>query len=494
MKLFHRPMRTLAGLCALITALSVGLSACSSGQDAGADTGEAVTRAPVTLPDLTDDREPTDTADYAFRVEAAFADATPVPASDLTYTVGEQGVTVTGYSGGEVVVVIPDTIEDRPVVAIAEGAFADRSTLRALSLPDSVEVIGIGALEGCDHLATLQTPVFTCTAAPYFGALFGATTYEINAARVPDSLTTLIVTKGETVPAYAFYDCHELEVVALPATVTEIGDFAFYGCKTLRYMPLEHTALTSIGQMALANCAALLSLSVPATAETLGEGMLEGCGALESLTLPFVGANRAGIVTVTENRDSVDNAVPDNSVPDETVTVKADYLGYLFGASDYTFTAGYLPASLMTVTLLAGCGDIPANAFFECAFLREVILPDGVTKIGHRAFYGCERLASVTLPDTVTTVGDDAFHGCIRLATVELGAGLTTLGVQAFMDCMSLSAVTLPDGVTHLPNACFAGCVSLVTLTAPGVKSVGKQVFRHCDRLTGWEDTVTAAE
>ncbi len=482
------PRRHLASAVGLLLALAClgGATACSSGREP-ADTTPAVTMPAVTLPDLTDDRELTPVDELSARLDAAFSTTATAPASDFTYTVDDTGVTVTGYTGGEVVVVIPDAIEDQPVVAIAEKAFADKGTLQALSIPDTVEVIGIGALEGCRSLSTLRTPVITCHTAPYFGALFGATTHEINASAVPSTLRTLIVTAGTEIPDYAFYDCNGFEAVFLPATIERMGAFAFYGCETLTLIPLAHTALTSVGERAFTNCQKLLSLELPATVHYIGLAMLEGCGALESLTIPHVGGYRADYAPTEEEAEAI-------AAGEMTDPKKTTYLGYIFGATSYTFTAGYLPASLIRVTLLPGCGDVPANAFYECASIREVILPVGVTTIGYRAFYRCERLATVTLPDSVTTVGDSAYQGCIRLAELNVGTGLTTLGVQAFMDCLSLRDVTLPAGVTHLANATFAGCISLETLTAPGVTTCGRQVFRDCDKLQGWDEAVPTVD
>ncbi len=479
--------RLTAGTVAVLLLLgfALGAVACTSRADEGPSgpTGETTPYVPETLPDLTDDREPTSVADYARRIETAFSTTQPAPVEQFTYTVDDDGVTITGYIGGEVVVVIPDTMEGKPVLAIAEGAFAGKGTLQALAIPDSVVAIGIGALSGCKSLATLRTPVYTCHTAPYFGALFGATSYEINAAHVPGTLSTLILTGGTVIPDYAFYDTN-LEAVSLPAEMSEIGDFAFYGNDRLVYMPLAHTQLTAIGARALANCTALLSLELPATLERAGLGMLEGCGKLETLTLPFVGGTRDGQYTETGEED-------------EEITVACGYLGYLFGAADYAFSAGYIPASLIRVTLLEGCEEIPPNAFFECASIREVVIPAGVTAIGYRAFYECRRLSSVALPATLTTIGDDAFHGCMRLVAVSGGEGLQELGIQAFTDCVSLVELTLPATVTYLPNACFAGCTSLTAVTAPGVTDLGRQVFRHCPSLQGWAEeteTQTTAE
>ncbi len=464
---------TAAALAALL--LLSATSACA-GRDDGTET--MAPSESVTLPDLQDTREPSSVVKYTERLTTAFANRVPTSADQFTYEVGEVGVTITGYTGGEIVVVLPDTIEEKPVVAIAASAFAGKGTIRALSIPDTVNDIAPGALKGCAALATLRTPMAAATGSTHFGSLFGAETHETNAAHVPAALTTLLLTGGDAVAPYAFYDC-PMEAVALPDALTEIGAFAFYGNDKLVYIPLSKTALTSVGERAFTNCASLLSLEMPATVKSLGFAMLEGCAKLEKLTIPFVGGGSVPAASETETEAETET---------DKTTPSTDHFAYIFGAESYHHSEGYIPRSLITVALLEGCDNIPANAFFECMPLREVILPASVTAIGRRAFYGCERLSGITIPDRVTTVGDDAFHGCIRLVDLKVGAGVTTLGVQVFMDCLSLKSVTLPAGVTHLPNSAFAGCRSLETLNAPGVKTQGEQVFRHCDKLKGWSN------
>lgn len=452
---------TALALCLGLLGGLIAMTSCGEKSEEGLS---AVTE-PVTLPDMADDRIPSEdvAADYEAKLDAAFSTTTPASAEHLTYTMDDEGVTLTGYNGPEVIVVLPDTVEGMPVIAIAAEAFADTG-LRALYIPDSVKTIGVGALKGCKNLATLRTPLVTAETAEgeehYFGALFGATTYEVNASAVPDALTTVIVGGAvDTIPAYAFYDCNSITCIRLPETVETIEKFAFWGCSSLVWMDLSETALTEIGARALTNCAALLQFRLPATVIRVGEGVVEGCGSLETMTLPFVGE------TATEHT----------------------YLGYLFGASHYTFTEGFVPVSLMEISVLEGCTAIPDNAFFGVSCVSHIDLPQTVTAIGRRAFYGCERLTSLTLPDGVTTVGDDAFHGCIRLTDFMGGESLSSLGVQAFMDCLSLKTVDLPVSLTAIPNSCFAGCISLETVTAPGVTSadsVGKQAYRHCEKLT----------
>ncbi len=469
---FRRFFACLSAALLLFPSASL-LTACGDAEPSAAESDTAVSDTPVTLPDLTDTREPTSVDAYADRLHTAFANAEPAPAEHFSYTAADGAVTVTAYTGDATVVVIPDSIEGLPVVSIEKNAFENnknKENIRAISIPDSVIDVAYGALAGCESLETLRTPMATATGALHMGSLFGGESYETNGAYIPTDLTTLILTAGDAITPYAFYDC-PLEAVFLPAGMTTIGVFAFYGSDHLAYISLDQTALRSIGEHAFTNCGALLLLELPATVTDMGFAMLEGCGALEVLTVPFVGGGSQAAAE-TEAAETEDGEA-----------LSSDHLGYLFGARAYVHAAGYIPASLIRVTVSGACDEIPANAFFECASIREIVLPEGVTAIGHRAFYGCARLSKLTIPDSVTTLGDDALHGCIRLVDLEVGAGVTTLGVQVFMDCMSLKTVTLPAGVTYLPNSTFAGCRSLETLTAPGVTAQGEQVFRHCDNL-----------
>ena len=477
----------LAVILAALLLLPLPLTACKGGSadTDGTDTAEVVTIPPVTIPEKPDTRTYTDLTEYEEKLADLLDGIAAAPAADFTYTVAGDGVTGTGYTGGDTLVVIPDSFDGKPVTAIAEGAFADKTTIKSIAVPDTVTSIGKGAFRGCKGLTSLRTPVFTCEDAPYFGALFGAETYEANGYTVPTGLSWLVITGSldntpTAIPDTAFYACRGLKAISLPGSIYEIGSFAFYDCQSLAYIRISGLALEAVGRNAFANCTSLLTLEIPHSVQTLGFAMLEGCAKLESLTLPFVGGCRVGYVPPVGAETSAETVKPEETT----------YLGYLFGAADYTHTKGFIPASLISVTLTEGCGDIPANAFFECSPIREVNFPTGtlemprkLTSIGRRAFYGCEGVASVKLPDTVASVGDDAFSGCIRLTSFEGGAALSTLGVQVFMDCVSLATVTLPDTVTHLPNSCFAGCISLETLTASGVKTQGRQVFRHCNRL-----------
>ena len=165
-KKYRQPGAVLA-LCLAGLVLTGALAGCGDSPAGGNTSGETVAGVETSSPSdgladtLPDDRTLTPVDDYAARLTDAFSSATPVPEEDVTYTTDGDGAVLTGYTGGETVVVIPDTLGGLPVTAVAEGAFRDMGSLRALSLPDTVRSVGLGALQGCRSLATLRTPVMT---------------------------------------------------------------------------------------------------------------------------------------------------------------------------------------------------------------------------------------------------------------------------------------------------------------------------------------------
>jgi hypothetical protein len=381
-------------------------------------------------------------------------------------------IRLTAYTGVGGAVILPDTIEGKPVTTLGEGLFKNSESLTALSIPESVTSIEKDLLTGCRTIKVLRTPQLGATRAPEDGFLayfFGADTYEGMGFKVSTSLDTIILHDTVTkIAKGAFLDCDRLRMVLLPDTLTDVESFAFFNCSQLHFMPLP-ASLKTVGDYAFSGCKALLSVSFSATVTRIGLGVLMGCTSLEQVTLPFMG----------ENRES-----------------KSQHLGYVFGAEAYTFNTGYVPESLKKVTLTEG--DVPDYAFYECDRLALVVLPENCTRIGVRAFYGCDVLREMICPSTLRSIGDMAFAHCVVLGNVVFSDGLTDIGLQAFYDCFSLVEIALPDSLTTLPASAFAECKCLKTITfGANMTSIGKNAFYHCYSLetaTGGKTDMTVGE
>ena len=73
------------------------------------------------------------------------------PESDFHYYDVEGGIEVV-YDGDDEIVVIPETIDGKKVVAVARRGFVNADTVRAVKLADTIEVVGDSAFNLVDEL------------------------------------------------------------------------------------------------------------------------------------------------------------------------------------------------------------------------------------------------------------------------------------------------------------------------------------------------------
>jgi hypothetical protein len=120
---------------------------------------------------------------------------------NFKYEVDKNQVTITRHKrlGTDEDVVIPDTIDGRPVVAIGVSAFG-RTKLTSITLPNSITSIG----------------------------------------------------------SYAFRECFKLTSITLPNSVTTIGDWAFARCHSLTSISVPDGC--SIGEGAFEDCPAAITI------------------------------------------------------------------------------------------------------------------------------------------------------------------------------------------------------------------------------------------
>lgn len=70
-----------------------------------------------------------------------------------------------------------------------------------------------------------------------------------------------------------------IKSVTIPEGITSIGEYAFYGCKTVTKLSVANT-VESIGRYAFRNCAGLTNVEIPSSVTEIGASAFENCTAV----------------------------------------------------------------------------------------------------------------------------------------------------------------------------------------------------------------------
>ena len=138
---------------------------------------------------------------------------------------------------------------------------------------------------------------------------------------------------------------------------------------------------------------------------------------------------------------------------------------------------------IQKLELSEGITGISARAFYNCTALTEVEIPDAVTEIGDSAFAGCSNLQKVTLSANMTRITSFVFSDCTSLASIEIPKGVIQIRSRAFSGS-GLSDIVLPESLTTINSYAFEDCDFLTRIYIPAsVNVLGMGAFQECDNL-----------
>lgn len=159
----------------------------------------------------------------------AAAFAAPAPESDFEYGVDKDTATITKYKGAGGTVEIPATLGGYPVTGIQMQAFIECTSLKSVSMPESMTWIGDSAFAGCTGLEQVEfSPNLTTIGPNSFYSCNGLTSVV-----VPDKVTSI--------ESLAFFGCLKLESVTIPASVTTLDSTFVFGCTNLKKIEFKGT-------------------------------------------------------------------------------------------------------------------------------------------------------------------------------------------------------------------------------------------------------------
>eukprot|EP00980_Cylindrotheca_fusiformis_P008706 scaffold1866_cov66-Cylindrotheca_fusiformis.AAC.8 len=170
------------------------------------------------------------------------------------------------------------------VVEIPYEAFKDHRHLEEVTLSSSVQVIGKYAFCWCRKLKFIL----------YQGLLENEEVGIPPNVRVIDycafeyctSLGRLVLNEGlERIGEYAFFGCRSLTEVEIPSTVKVIDDHTFRECKLLARLGLNE-GLERIGKFAFCACDSLSRVGIPQSVDSIATNAFTNCRDLVSIELP----------------------------------------------------------------------------------------------------------------------------------------------------------------------------------------------------------------
>ncbi len=327
-------------------------------------------------------------------------------------------------------------------ICILAGAFAGCSNIKKVTLPDSVEFIGMGAF-----------------------AWSGVTEVNIPAAvKTPEN--------GDEIPAWTFYRCHRLKTVTISGTVDSLGYCAFYDCTALQ--SFDFTKVGTIGDFCFfhafdpaANVVADLSntkfrnngFSIGNFAYSGLYGVKFGEGSTSRI--PYICfiycTNLKTVKSSASFPFDIETATFEGCSAITKFTVKPrDILSWAFyGAFSKTGTAS------VDLSQHNFCGG---TELFAESGIYSVKYGDTCRYIGYKQFLNCTNLTSVTLTKSQKIIMVSAFEGCSSLKQdVLAGSGVTDVYLNAFSGT-AIEELTIPETMFVMPGGALNNMPSLKTI------------------------------
>lgn len=181
--------------------------------------------------------------------------------------IDSETVKITGYDAPDAkhALVIPETLDGKTVVEIAEAAFRTCNSITSLTIPATVKTIGANAFEGCQLLTEINIPANVKNIGKNaFGTCTAVTKVNFAEGSTIDTIETL-----------TFQGCTSLTAVTIPAHIKTVKEGAFLGCTSLAEITVAD-GVKVIEKQAFQNCTALSKLTLPASLTAIGDQAFSG--------------------------------------------------------------------------------------------------------------------------------------------------------------------------------------------------------------------------
>lgn len=221
----------------------------------------------------------------------------------------------------------------------------------------------------------------------------------------------------------AFAGCSKLTEIHIPASVKNIGDYAFH---------------TAISLTKVSGCEGIVAI---------GNGAFSG------------------------GRDPWNNIIA-NSITDISLPNCLESIGSYAFAYNFSLTELHIPNSVSVI------GE---GAFSSMPSLKTLTLSNSITSIPNYLCSGCGQLQEIIIPESIVSIGDNAFEYC-GLDNVVIGNNVESIGACAFSRCEYLANIVIPDATSVIEEYAFGACFSpKKIIIGSGMTKIKPNVFSEVE-------------
>ena len=403
------------------------------------------------------------------------------------YATGDKIAILRGVTTTEEVVTIPESFAldgstYYKVIAIGKSALKNKSSIKHLTIPSTIEKIGDNAFEGCNNVEDIVNKLVEPVAinenvfSKYTAAMYVPIGSRIKYEKADGWKNFKTIYEGEKKDTSVVYSGTEFyyeyatgdktailtgvntteEIVAIPDSFA-MNDSTYY-------------KVIAIGKAAFKNGSAIRNLTLPASLTKIGEKAFDGCTNLAVMVSKIV--NDSVIYNNVVSMPKASLYVPEGTFDIYTkagwnfayiyegdrLEATVDGLHYVCASGDRTaiLVRSELKAENVKNVTIPGTisvGDdkyriiaVNDTVFKGNADIERVTISEGIEKIGANAFLGCSNLKKIELPASLTTIGERAFDGC-KLATYICTKATTPIDIKEnVFSSYNSASLFVPEG------------------------------------------------
>lgn len=386
------------------------------------------------------------------------------------------------------------TIPTDGIAEIGKYAFYGCKKLTAFSLPNSIRKIAHGAFAKCDALQKIQVSTlenwfnidFTDNCndyVPYSDDILGSSSIGSSA-------------KGPYFAANPLYYAHKLYVgdqllkdLDVPAKITSIKDFSFYGCTSIEKVNIPNT-VKSIADSTFAQCANVRDVSLNIN---VVKDWFKGIPSIQALT---IGENVSNIsLNAFYGCKGLKKIKWLSKV--KNLEVGKDAFKDCVKLANVDINSLVLWCNIDFANDFANPISLSHTLSVDGSIINELSIPAEITRLKRYSFSGLAKISSVKIGDNLKSIETGAFKDCNGLQKVNINDLESWCNIsfesesnplkyahKLYCNEKEIQHLTIPETVSDIKSYAFQGADGIISVTIPNtVSAISSLAFDGCNNI-----------